>query len=126
MREGNIFSLFVSSHQGRVTPSQSHNTSTGPMSFLGVLHLYPIILPVVPCPFWGVPWDGISPVLGWSISQPGMDRGTPWIGQQREYLLCGGLRAVCLLRSRRRTFLFKIVFCFSQTLPSRISLCPFG
>ena len=25
------------------------------MSFLGVSHLHPIILPLVPCPFWGIP-----------------------------------------------------------------------
>ena len=35
--EGNVFSLLVSSHPGRV------------------LHFHPIIFPLVPCPFWGVP-----------------------------------------------------------------------
>ena len=39
--------------EGGVTPSPSHNTSTGPISFLGVPHLHPITLPLVPCPFQG-------------------------------------------------------------------------
>ena len=43
--------LFVN----RCTPSPSHNTSTGPMSFLGVPHIHPIILQLVPYPFQGVP-----------------------------------------------------------------------
>ena len=47
----------VCSHpEGGCTPSPSHNTSTGPMSFLGgIPHLHPIKLPLVPCPFLGVP-----------------------------------------------------------------------
>ena len=55
--EGNVFSLFVSPHQGG-TPPPSHNTSTGPMFFSAerVPHLYPTILPLVPCPFGAPQW----------------------------------------------------------------------
>ena len=74
----------VCSHQGRGgedTPSPSHNTSTGPMSFPeGVPHVYSIILPLVPCPFcgprtvpdrWGTPGPG-----GGEYPSPGKG-GTP-------------------------------------------------
>ena len=88
------FRRCLSVHRGAVTPSTSHNTSTGPMSslgglphlhlhtiilplipcpFHGVPHLHPIILPLVPCPFWGYP----SPRWGdWGTPQPGQD-GVP-------------------------------------------------
>ena len=75
-----------------VTPSPSHNTSTGPMSFPGVPHFHPIILPLVPCPFQGdVPqWlvtvlMGVPPTrteLGYPQARsdwgtPSQDWGTP-------------------------------------------------
>ena len=128
MREGNSFSLSVHTREG--TPSPSHNTSTGPISFLGVPHLHPIILPLVPYPFQGLPGQdrvqvrtGYPPDRsGWGTPQTGQDRGYP--GQVRMEVLQGtphpGMgyppdktregvlatqRAVCLLRSRRRTFL---------------------
>ena len=40
---------------GQLPHTLSHNTATGSLSFLGVPHLYPIIVPLVPCPFQGVP-----------------------------------------------------------------------
>ena len=80
---GRLFVHFVH-HQG-VTPSPSHNTSTGPMSFLGVPHLHPIILPLVPCPFpggvpqWLVPGPipGGTPVPGGGTSVPDVGYPSP-------------------------------------------------
>ena len=86
MREGNSFSLFVCPHPGGG----------------GLPHIHPIILPLVPCPFQGVPylyshntssgpmsflrgypgvcpsqvppsWDGVPPVLGWGTPRPDQD-----------------------------------------------------
>ena len=48
-----IVSVCGQSTLERGTPSPSHNTSTGPMSFPGVPHVHPIILQLVPCPFRG-------------------------------------------------------------------------
>ena len=66
----------VCSHLGG-TPSPSHNTSTGPMSFLGgqVPHLHSIILALVPCTFWRYPpsqvrMGGTPTVLGWGTPPP--------------------------------------------------------
>ena len=88
---------------GRVSPSPSHNTSTGPMSFPGG---YPTD--------WSsqVPSGGAYPsprsLLGYPVPRDGVPPSTrdgvspaPRIGQQR---------TVCLLRSRRRTFLFLLYF----------------
>ena len=78
-----IFSLSTTWRGGReCTPSPSHNTSTGPMSFLGVTDFHPM-LPLVPCPFWGgVPQAQAggysSPRWGVPWSRAG---GTPWPGQ---------------------------------------------
>ena len=93
----------------------------------GGTHLYPIILPLVPCPFWGrrypisIPsyfhwshvlsrgypsdWSQVpsgrypSPAGGTQgqgtppardgVPSNGQGWGTPRIGQQREYLICG-------------------------------------
>ena len=87
--------------QGGFTSSPSHNTSTRPMSFLGV---YPSDWSQVPS--WGYPsprWE--YPILRYP---PGQGRDTPpsqgWgtyppppgIGQQMEYLICGGQYASCV------------------------------
>ena len=72
------------------TPSPSHNTSTGPMSFVG-----------------GDPSDW-SQVPSWGIQDRGYPPGQGW-GTPRDRtadLVLDSRRAVCLLRSRRRTFLF--------------------
>ena len=71
----------------------SYNTSTGPMSFPGVPHLHPIILPLVPCPFQGVPqwlvpgpfqrvpqsWMGGTPARDGTL-RPGQDGRVPHDG----------------------------------------------
>ena len=80
MREGNIFSLFTPGKGG--TPSLLHNTSTGPMYFLRgwVLHLHPIILPLVPSGGVPQPWQDRKPPSrrGWYLpSRTGQDGGTP-------------------------------------------------
>ena len=71
------------------TPSPSHKTpiSTGPMSFLGVSYLHPIILPLVPGPFWEVPLslDRVphNDLVGVPPTQSGLDGGTSsqdWMG----------------------------------------------
>ena len=43
----------------------------------GVPHLHPIILPLVPCPFWGYPpsWDRVPPILGWGTLPDQVRRG---------------------------------------------------
>ena len=56
----------------------------------GVSHLHPIILPLVPCPFWGYPLPAQWQVLVLLFCLQG-DPSTQ--------------QAVCLLRSRRRTVL---------------------
>ena len=76
---------------------------------MGVPHLHPIILPLVPCPLqwvypsdrfqvpsWGVPQHGDTPEPG--IEYPCRDRTAEGVLDTRH--------AVCLLRSRRRTVLF--------------------
>ena len=76
------------------TPSSSHNTSTGPMSFPGS---HTIILPLVPCPFQGVPSDcsQVPPSTGYPPT-PRTGWGTlTRIGQQMEYLLCSQWYASC-------------------------------
>ena len=111
------------------------------MSFLGVPHLHPIILPLVTCPFWGGLPHWLVPGPFWGYPSPRqVEMGYPPVrdgyppGQvrMREYPkikmgyplpVCQGWGtappldrttegvlatrwAVCLLRSRRRTFLF--------------------
>ena len=48
-----------------------------PCYFQGVPHPHPIILSLVPCPFWGYPtdWSQVrdSPSLGWGPPWPGQD-----------------------------------------------------
>ena len=116
MREGNSFSLFVSPHLGGEVP-----------------HLHPIILPLVPCPFRGpypipIPqyfyWLHVlpggrgggtpSPGQGWRTPQqrvgfPLERDGVPPSPQDKtaEWVIATRW-AICLLRSRRRTFLFYI------------------
>ena len=82
---------------GGCTPTPFHILpTTGPMSFLGGgLHLYPIILRLVPCPFWGrgypsprwkvLDWMGYPPGQDWMgyPLQPGPDGAPPsldWMG----------------------------------------------
>ena len=67
----------------------------------GLPHLHPIILPLVPCPFWGYPNDW-SQVPSWGYPSPRW--GYPRDGVP-PYSTCYKV-GVCLLRSRRRTFLF--------------------
>ena len=67
----------------------------------------------------GQDWGG-TPVLGWGTPHPGQDGGIPQPGQDRRDHMMGypldrtteGVlatrRAVCLLHSRRRTFLLQI------------------
>ena len=128
MREGNSFSLFVCPHPGS-TPSSSHNTSTGPMSFAGgypsqvqMGGAYPGQLQIGGTPTRdAVPPHqvrmGGTPVSN-GVPPPGHDGGYPsqgwgtWIGQHIEYLT---RRVVCLLRSRRRTFLFTLSICVCIT-----------
>ena len=87
--QSNVFSLFTPGGY----PSPSHNTSTGPMSFLGGCSSprgYPIR---------GVPQPGQDGV------PPGQDWGTPQcitLGQVMPWV-------VCLLRFPRRTFLLAIL-----------------
>ena len=101
---GNVFTgVSLSVH------NPSHNTSTGPMSFPeGVPHLHPIILPLVPCPFWGYPSDwlqvpsqevpqsqvGGTPVLVRGVPHNGVSPsrsgwGTPWLGWGTPQLFMG-------------------------------------
>ena len=80
-----------------VPPSPSHNTSTGPMSFPGGYLNDSSKVPSqggTPVPERGFPpaSDGVPPSQG---------RGTPLrIGQQREYLKCGGQNASCVYAGR--------------------------
>ena len=70
-----IFSACLSVHTPVGTPSPFHNTSTGPMSFLGGT---PVISPRsllrgYPSPGWvqmGVPWDGVHPLPGMEYPPP--------------------------------------------------------
>ena len=91
----NIITARVRSMMGRycfhrcltLTPSPSHNTSTGPMSFLGV-------------PQWLVPgpFPGGTPARSRSRGTYPMswDGVLPWLGQQKEYLLHGEWYASCV------------------------------
>ena len=114
---------------GRVTPSPSHNTSTGPMSFLGGTPVTgPRFLPgrypsprwgvpqsLVPGPFLGgtpvpdgVPQDGYTPPGMWyPLARSGWV-GTPGWGIGQQVGVLATRRAVCLLRSRRRTALLPL------------------
>ena len=89
-----MFSVRLSFHtQQGGTPSASHNTSTGHMTFWGYpisicpiwgfLHL--ILLSLVPCPFWGVPLSVTGrgyPCPRWGGGSPAMTGlGTPCPGQ---------------------------------------------
>ena len=93
--------------------------STGPMSFLGGGRVTtvpgPMSLPEggVPQSQMGVPWpgqDGVptSPQLGLDGYNPlpGLDGVAPSPGDRPAEGVLTTRRAVCLLRSRRRTFLF--------------------
>ena len=72
------------------------------------LHPHPIILPLLPMSFLrGIRQSKMGWYARWGTPH-GQGWGTPQILQQREYLLRG--RAVYLLSSRRRTFLFSIYF----------------
>ena len=103
---------------GRGTPSPSHNISTGPMSFLGG---NPVTSPRSGC---GVPpsWGTLSPSsrLGWggtpwweSPPPPPPGMGYPPPPPPPPDRTADGVldtpRSVCLLRSRRRTFLFDFI-----------------
>ena len=65
-----------------VTPSPSHNTSTGPISFLGLLDLHPIILQLVQCPFWGIPVTGPRSLPGRGYPSPRWRMGYPCPGME--------------------------------------------
>ena len=84
--EGNIFSLFVSSHLwggGGFTPCPSDNTSTGPLSFPGVIKVtgpMSLLGDTLARSRWGVPQPGPDigvPHPGMVHPQPGQDGGTP-------------------------------------------------
>ena len=105
LREGNTcsFSLFVSSHLVGGTPYPSHNTSTDPMSFLvGTPETGPRSL-----------WEGRgTPVLdGWGKVP------RPWIGTDG---VLDMWRPVCLLHSRKRTFLLNLNSSYINVLLQRI------
>ena len=82
----------------------------------GVAHINPIILPLVPCPFWRYPKTGY-PHLGMGYPLlPGQDGGYPKMGYPHPGMGYPQLgqqsttrQAVCLLRSGRRTFLFILI-----------------
>ena len=90
MREGNIFSLFTLA--GRGTTSQ---VWTG-----GVPH---------PRSEWGVP----HPRSGWGVPHPAGLDGVPFPPSKTVW---GTQRAVCLLRSRRRTFWLRYVFIYPRVV----------
>ena len=66
---GSTPSLFHNTSISHMT--SSYNTSTGPMSFRGVPHLYPTLLPLLPGPFQG----GTPTMTGWSTSPTPSRRG---------------------------------------------------
>ena len=94
---GYVFSLFTPGW-GRGTPSPSHNTSTGPTSFLG--GGYPSDWSQVRTGGGGVsPHDEGSP-------QPGMGYPPPRIGRQMEYLIRRGRYASCVHAGGLSCFIF--------------------
>ena len=104
------------------------------MSFPGIPHLHPIILPLVPCPFWATPscpgQECTSPCSGQGVPHPVMAGASPCLGLRypqkgpgasqwgtpgqdrmeyspRSYLWTGyGAAGTPLAVSRRRTVLF--------------------
>ena len=90
----------------------------------GVPHLHPIILPLVPCTFWGVSRSGQDweyPRMGYSPGQVRMGGGTPrlgnpdlapQIGQEKEHLLRSGRYASCAHEGGLSCFRIKVVFGF--------------
>ena len=81
-REGTVFTGVCLFTYGMGYPSLSHNTSTGPMSFPGVPHFHPIILPLVPCSLQGLVPQWLVPghFLGGTQSQMGQNGGYPKTG----------------------------------------------
>ena len=130
-QKGNVFTgISLSVHTGRDTPSPSHNTSTGPMPFPGGTPLTgprSLLGGGTPVPDGGTTrWGTLLARSGQGYLSPrqwGTVRwGTP---SARDGVLLAGdgvppnrteegvfamRRAVCLLRSRRRTFLFYYIF----------------
>ena len=89
------------------------------MSFSGGTPSPPIILPLVPCRFWGYPsdWSQVpsqgylgqgTPSQGWGSPQPGQGGGGYPIPGNRGSTCYR--RTVCLLCPRRKTFLFCLLF----------------
>ena len=89
--------------QEGTTTSSPHNTSTGPMSFLRG----------VPYPCWGVPQNprarsGPWSIPGYPLSRSGREYPPPFHQDRTAERAVATRRAVCLLRSRRRTVLFLV------------------
>ena len=114
------FHRYLSVHTQGLPQSQVLSLVSGPRSFPGST---PVLAGWVPldCHTPSQDRTGVLPQLGQDWGTPLARTGqgyptpsgpkwcTPQPGQQSEYLLCGG--AVCLLRSRRRTFLFRPPTC---------------
>ena len=106
--EDNSFSLIVSSHPVAGTPARSR---WGARGYPGQVQMWATLARSrrgVPWlgPDWGYPSQVQMGVLWPRMRYPPSRGGvTPWIAQQMEYLIRGW--AVCLLRSRRRTFLLQ-------------------
>ena len=135
-REGNVFTrvcpsihLFVhGGYPGQVQPGGGYPSQVQ----LGVPHLrYPPVRPGQEVPLLGVPHLGYPIRIGWGYpcwgkgypywGVPHLAGGYPTLGPPHQTWLGGGTppwvtdgvldtpRSVCLLRSRRRTFLFLFV-----------------
>ena len=109
--------LSVHTGGGGFTPSPSHNTSPGPMSFSGGT---PVTGPRFL--YGGVPHSqmGGTPSQRWGTPPPGQAGGTPPSLDRTADGVLATQWAVCLLRSRRRT----VVACnFSPAVFAVVSLC---
>ena len=136
-REGNSFTLFVSSHlRGGYPYPIMLCICQNSQNAMGQLGGYPARssqggypgggVPWQGVPWWGVPWPGVVPwpggYPGWGGTLAGgypgwggypgqggtLARGGTQLGQHMEYLLHGGQYASCV--HRRRTFLFHLCF----------------
>ena len=113
-----IFAARIRSTMGRYC---FHKVSVSSHGGYPITHLHPIILPLVPCPFQGylsdwsqVPSWGDTPGWGTPLARDGVPPtgqawGTPPPPDRTAEGVLSMQRAVCLLRSRRRTFLCLLV-----------------
>ena len=95
---GYVFSL--STPKGYPSPSPSHNTSTGSMSFLGVG--YPSDWSQVRIggtPWWGNPCQGCTPLARDGV-HPGIEQQLEYLARCGQYASCvhaGGLSCLCVI-----------------------------